>query len=252
MELTERTLMGEDLASLPLFRSLDGDALARLAEAFVELRVDPNEMIFEEGDPAEFFFVIDQGTLAVFRDAVGEPVHLLTRLGRHDFFGELGLFGSGHYRASVRATEDVRLWRIERAPFLAFVEKHPAVQLQLQTTAALRQGHQVASTLELGRRREVRIRCKQEVTLELEDGQRLRLGLENLSLGGICLADAPEAWKEGMELSFGLQVREGLLPLHGLVRWRSGDTVGIGFEKRSPKHDPLLQMAIRLIMESGH
>lgn len=251
MELTERSVEGGDLAAVPLFQRLAPGTLATLAEAFVELAVDANEMIFEEGDPAEYFFVLGAGELAVFRDAVGMPVQLLTRLGPHDFFGELGLFGTGHYRASVRATEPCLLWRAEREPFLAFVERQPVVMLELQTSAALRQGHQLASALELGRRREVRIRCKQQVNLDLGDGERVRLDLENLSLGGICLAGAPKAWQEGMELSFGLEVREGLLPLHGRVRWRKGDTVGIGFEKRSPKHDLLLQMAIRLILESG-
>ena len=70
-------------------------------------------------------------------------------------------------------------------------------------------------------------------------------------MGGICLSGAPADWSAGDELSFGLEVREGLLPLHGQVRWRKDDTVGIGFEKRSPKHDMLLQMAIRLILDSG-
>ena len=249
--MSDRKITGEQLASVALFQRLDPGELRTLAESFEAVEVGANQMVFEEGDPAKYFFVIASGGLAVFRDAVGEPVQLLTRLARHDFFGELGLFGTGRYRASVRATEPSLLLRIERSPFLVFVDAHPAVQLQLQTVAARRQGHHVASTLELGRRREVRIRCKQTVGIELDDGQRLSLVLENLSLGGICLGSAPDDWQTGLELSFRLEVREGLLPLHGLVRWRNDDTVGIGFEKLSPKHDMLLQLAIRLILESG-
>lgn len=245
------------LGQIDLFSRLSEAELESLAACFERVEVEAEQTVFEEGDPATHFWILASGTVAVIRDSVGEPVQLLTRLQGYDFFGELGLFGSGRYQASVRATEACRLWRIHRRDFVPVVDRHPGMKLVLQSAASQRQSHRAASVLELGRRREVRIRCRRPVVLEMapsdpdHPGERLELDLENLSLGGICLGQAPETWQPGRELSFGLVVREGVLPLHGAVRWRRGQTVGIAFERRSERHDMLLQMAIRLIMEAS-
>lgn len=249
LEVSTRSPKPADLASIPLFQGVEEETLDALLEDTVELRVEPNQVLFAEGDPAEAFFVVHEGAVAVFRDAVGQPVQLLARLYRGDFFGELGLFTQGRYMASVRATEPSRILRIDREVFLPFVDAHPAIQLQLQMAAARRHSQSMASTLELGRRREVRIRCDQDVQVELDDGSRRSMGLENLSLGGACLLRVPEPWRVGETVRFALAIGEGRLELVGEVAWRRGDSVGLAFVERSPNHDMLVQMAIRLILE---
>ena len=249
-EATDRTITGSDLGQLNLFRGVPFDALDRLAGHVTEIRVTPNQEVLAEGAPAEAFFVILDGALAVFRDAVGFPVQLLARLYPGDFFGELGLFSGGRSMASVRASEPAVLLRIEGEPFLAFVETYPELQLQLQMAAARRHSHNMASTLELGRRREVRVRCDRPVLTELDDGQRLEMQLENLSLGGACLSGVPEAWQPGATVSFALVLREGRLDLRGKVSWSRDDRVGLCFVERTPHHDMLVQMVIRLMLEA--
>lgn len=249
IERSELPVEASSLAELPLFGEVPAPALRQLAAHFVELRVSPNQLVMRQGEQATAFFIVRSGALAVYRDAVGQPVQLLGRLHEGDHFGEIALFGTGEATASVRASEESRVWQVDGAAFVNFVERFPHLQLNLQMSAARRHSENLASVLETGRRREVRIRCRQPVPIELGDGGRQEMVLENLSLGGVCLAGAPEGWAVGETVDFGLTLREGSLALSGSVRWRLGDSVGICFEKRSPNHDMLVQMAIRLILE---
>ena len=118
----------QDLRSVELFQDLDGSDLERLADWFVELSVPGQRLILQEGKTSEAFFVIADGAVAVFRDAIGSPVHLLTRLSKGDFFGELGLFVEGRHAASVRASEPCRLLKITKKDLLRFLDDHPRLR----------------------------------------------------------------------------------------------------------------------------
>ncbi|MEM8997653.1 MAG: cyclic nucleotide-binding domain-containing protein [Acidobacteriota bacterium] len=250
IEVSESPVEPSSLSELDLFADLPADALGRLARGAVELGVQTNQVVFREGEAVEAFFLVRSGALAVYRDAVGQPVQLLGRLHGGDHFGEIALFGSGYATASVRASEPSAVVRIGKGEFFEFLEAFPHLQLNLQMAAARRHSEDLASVLETGRRREVRIRCNRPAPVTLSDGARVDMVLENLSLGGLCLTGVPDGWREGEAVTFSLGLREGALDLSGTVRWRRGDTAGLGFDKRSPRHDMLVQMAIRLILEA--
>lgn len=241
----------QDLRSVELFQDLDGSDLERLADWFVELSVPGQRLILQEGKTSEAFFVIAEGAVAVFRDAIGSPVHLLTRLSKGDFFGELGLFVEGRHAASVRASEPCRLLKITKKDLLRFLDDHPAVLHRLQMSAARRHSANLASTLDMGRRREVRIRCSHEIALTLDDGSTFRVFLENLSLGGVCIRQAPKTWAVGDDVAFYLGIRENEVRLSGRVAWRQGDSLGLAFINKSKNHDMIIQMATRLLLELG-
>ena len=237
------------LRQVALFNDLDDFELERLSRRFVELEFPRHGIVAREGERTIGLYVIREGSVAVFREAVGKPVQLLARLQRGEFFGELGIFGEGRHVASVRASEASRILRIALADLHAVFGDHPEIEQKLQLSAARRHLANVTSMLELGRRREVRIHLDLPVQLELDDGSVTVAVLENLSLGGVCLGSAPEDWQAGREVSFCLGLREGLLRLKGRVAWRREQTVGVAFEKLVPNHDTVIQMAIRVALE---
>ena len=243
---SERSVLDE----IELFQGLDSEKKAELASHFEVLDLPSGQSVIQESQTAHAFFVIVSGSLAVYRDAVGQPVNLLARLGPGDFFGELGIFGPGIYSASVRATEECRLLKIEKETFLDLLRDQTEILRQLQQAAARRHADNVARTLEMGRRREVRIRCGNRVRMTWP-GEERQVVVDNLSVGGACLRDAPKSWRVGDERTFELAIREVLLPLTAKVVWRQGDTAGLHFIRRSENHDMILQMAIRLLLESA-
>jgi len=250
LEISGQAVESAELGLVEPFQGLDTAELGRLANHFVELLVPAEHLVVQEGEPADAFFVVTQGAFVVFRDARGEPVQLLARLLPKEFFGELGLFGSGRHTASVRAIEPSLVLRIIKVDFLRFLADHPQILEKLQASATLRHSANVASSLELGRRREVRIRCAREANIGLPEATTRRVVVENFSLGGICFSQVPESWEKGREVSFSLAVRENEVRLSGRVVWRRGESIGMVFTKQSPNHDMIVQMAIRLLVES--
>ncbi|MCP4653981.1 MAG: cyclic nucleotide-binding domain-containing protein [bacterium] len=239
-----------DLRSTELFRELDDDDLKRLAKWFVKLLVPAEYTIIHEGERSEGFYILHEGSVAVFRDAVGKPVQLLARLERGEFFGELGLFGMAKRTASVRTTEPSCILKITKRDLLTFLKDQPAVKLTLQCSAVRRYSSNIAATLELGQRREVRIRMYHDVTLKTEDGASQMAQLENLSLGGLSLGGAPDRWQPDQPVRFGIDLEGGVLELAGRVVWRIKDRVGVAFTKTLPNHDTLIQVTIRSLLET--
>ncbi len=248
-EVSETNIQARELLQVELFQDLDESDLGPLAEKLVGLKVPAQHPVIRQGEDAEAFYIVRGGHLAVFRDAVGMPVQLLARLGPGEYFGELGLIGGGKHTASVKASEPSRLLKIGNRDLMEFLDGHPGILEDLQASATRRHTANVASILEMGRRREVRIRSGFEVMLELADGTSRLALLENLSLGGMCLSRAPVRWQPGEQVGFALGLWETQLRLTGRVAWRRADTIGMTFEKESPHHDMMLQMAIRLLPE---
>lgn len=245
-----------DLRRCDLFRDLTDHQLARIRGCFEPIEIPAGHLVFQEGDLAEDLYLVGTGTVMVFRDAVGVPVQTLAHLRRGDFFGEMGLLCDIERSASVRATEPSRILKIHKQELFDVLDQHPDIKRRLQMTAAQRHSANMASTLELGRRREVRIRFRHRVTLELDDQETCSATLENLSLGGLCLRGAPESWEVARKVHFGLGLKVGMLPLAARVAWRrgdlsQGDTIGLSFQKMSSNHDKMIQMAIHLLLESS-
>jgi len=76
-----------------------------------------------EGDPADRFYVIAQGEVAITRRGPeGEAMKLAT-LGRGQFFGEVGILADTRRTATVRAVGDVELLGLSWQEFQETLER---------------------------------------------------------------------------------------------------------------------------------
>ncbi len=249
--MQEPTPISDLLTSYIYFRDLEASARERLASLVHRLEIAAEQNLVHEGDEMDALYFVVTGALAVFRDHVGKPVVLLRRLRPGDFFGPVSLFGSGRYWATVRSSEASSLLRVPKQDLLAFLADHPRLFSDLESWAAHQHGANLAAEIEVERGREVRMRLHNPVELKLEDGTTHCANLENLSLGGICLAEAPAAWQPQETVGFGLRFSAGTLSLTGRIAWRRDDTVGLQFTETSANHDLIIQLSIRLLLESG-
>ena len=88
----------ELLAGCPLFRGIDADGLARLAEVATAVDFPANHVIARQGEIGTGFFVVVDGTVRVVRDGA-----LVAHLGPGEFFGELSVLDRMPRNASVIA-----------------------------------------------------------------------------------------------------------------------------------------------------
>ena len=88
--------------------------------------------MIRQGDPADRFYVIADGTVRVTQvpDGGGPEVELRT-LGTGDVFGEIGILRGSPRTATVTATSDGTLLSLDAAEFLELVGSGPGLSSRL-------------------------------------------------------------------------------------------------------------------------
>jgi CRP-like cAMP-binding protein len=119
------------LAGLPLFAGVPAAALEAVAVRMQPARVAAGEIVIREGEAADRFYLIDDGSFAVTRRAAGAvPEHLRT-MGPGEVFGEIGLLRRIPRTATVTAATDGTLLALDGADFLELVNANALVRPRL-------------------------------------------------------------------------------------------------------------------------
>jgi hypothetical protein len=125
------------LAGLPLFAGVPAAALEAVAVRMEPVRVTAGQVVIHEGDVADRFYLIDEGSYAVTRlvdgDSASGPAmveHLRTE-GPGEVFGEIGLLRGIPRTATVTAATDGVLLALDGADFLELVNAGPLVRPRL-------------------------------------------------------------------------------------------------------------------------
>jgi CRP-like cAMP-binding protein len=142
-ETSWRVEAAELIDALPAFEDLPVEVLNDLAGR-VQLRTLPRgEAVFRQGDRADAFYVVRRGQVVVEDiDPDSGDVRAIRTFGRGDSFGELGLLGTAPRQATVRATEDAELFRVDKNAFdrlLADAIELPDFEPTMQAYAELRE-----------------------------------------------------------------------------------------------------------------
>jgi CRP-like cAMP-binding protein len=118
-----------------LSRFTDADCNAFLG--FVELENHPQDtVLFREGDPGDFMYLILEGQVRVFTVKKGKPV-ALKLLAQGDAFGDIALFNHTPRLASVETVTQSKLLKLTEAKLKQFQASCPAASTTfLQSLAA--------------------------------------------------------------------------------------------------------------------
>jgi len=115
---------------------LDGMDLVSAAIDRHGRRIQPEEVIFREGEPSGEMYVIREGMVRVLKRVGAEEV-CLAILGPGEFFGEMGLLPSPRSVTAV-ADSEVLLIAIDAATFGQMLGETPALAMRILTRLAER------------------------------------------------------------------------------------------------------------------
>jgi CRP/FNR family transcriptional regulator, cyclic AMP receptor protein len=123
------------LKRIPIFADVPDEDLRVITTFATTDEVPEGTVIVKEGDFANHFMAIEDGTAEVRKgdDKVGE-------LGQGDIFGEMGLIDREKRSASVIATSRVRLIKIERWELQRMKKTLPDVYARIESLADERHG----------------------------------------------------------------------------------------------------------------
>jgi len=103
----------ELLAAISIFAPLPESVLEQLASALDLVEHPAGGVIFRQGEPGDGFYVVDVGEVGVLIDDSE-----VNTIGPGGYFGEIALLHDVPRTASVVARSDVRLYRLDSAPFV--------------------------------------------------------------------------------------------------------------------------------------
>lgn len=125
------------LRQVPMFRNLDINRLKLLAFTGERVRFPAGRFIFKRGDVSDAAYVILEGSAEVF---VETPTGSLavTEFHPHDIMGEMGVLGEMPRSASIRATSDLMVLRIDKQVFLDLLQQFPHIAIDIMRELAHR------------------------------------------------------------------------------------------------------------------
>lgn len=129
----ERTL-ALALQNVPIFADLPPESADVLRPKVELASFAPDQTIFEEGAPADAFYLIRLGFVKLSQKRPGGEV-VLQYLGPGQHFGEVGLVTGGQRRSTATALDNVELIRITREHWTELAEKFPSMSRAAERSA---------------------------------------------------------------------------------------------------------------------
>jgi len=131
-------MMEQLLRKVPLFDTLDDDALEAISERVRRRRFRTGDIIFHKDDPGSTLHMLESGQVKVFVPTEDGKDMILAKLGPEQFFGELSLLDNKPRSASAQAADETVTLSLERADLFAFLREQPEIALRLLEVVATR------------------------------------------------------------------------------------------------------------------
>ena len=113
-------LLQLQLSQVPAFGGLSQEQLVLLRDSMTAAPFHKEDVVINQGDVGDCFYVIIEGKVEVLRDDPenkGFEVVINAAMGEYEFFGERALIKSEPRFASVKALTDLKTMSITQAKF---------------------------------------------------------------------------------------------------------------------------------------
>ena len=118
-----------------LLGPLSAEARDLVTESFEPVSFPFGAVIVREGEEPDGVYMLAEGSARVVKNGVHGGEVALRSLGPGDWFGALAVLEHAPRHASVRASDEVVAWRLERQLFLALLHSHPEVRSSFEALA---------------------------------------------------------------------------------------------------------------------
>lgn len=101
-----------------------------MLERVVSRKYSAGELVFSEGEPCAGLFVVESGSVRIFKSSAAGREQVLSIEGPGGSVAELPVFDGGNYPASVVAVEDSTLLFVSKQDFQGLCLAYPEVALK--------------------------------------------------------------------------------------------------------------------------
>lgn len=126
------------MKKLEFFKMLNKNALWPLASIATLRNYSPDEILIAEGSDPVGIFILEKGTVQVFKTMKDGSEFNVTELGAGQIIGEIAVIDKLKTTASVRAIEPIECIFISEWDFNTQIHSYPEIALQLLPVLASR------------------------------------------------------------------------------------------------------------------
>jgi CRP-like cAMP-binding protein/predicted acylesterase/phospholipase RssA len=134
LHFTSRRLLSLHLASLPMFAGVDIATLQQFDHEANWLRLAGGEMLFAQGDPPDYLYIVMHGRLEVIVERENGVSEVVDQIGPGACVGEMALLAGEPRSATVRAIRDSELVRLSKEEFNHLLSHHPRAAIEVART----------------------------------------------------------------------------------------------------------------------
>jgi CRP-like cAMP-binding protein len=117
--------MFKALETVPLFKGVNVQTLQLLASLFESFSCPAGTIIFEQGDPANYIYLLLGGSVEVRYKPYDGPPITITTLSKGHFFGWSAAIGNPTYTSGAVCKEDCTAIRMSKADLRSFCVREP-------------------------------------------------------------------------------------------------------------------------------
>jgi CRP-like cAMP-binding protein len=118
-------MIGNLQENFSLFQGFSTEEMECLRPLFTFCYVPEGTTLFEQGDPAEHFYVIAEGEVVIRYKPEDGPALVLTRVHKEGVVGWSAAIGSRSYTSSAVCASDSQLLRVRSVDLRNFSDIHP-------------------------------------------------------------------------------------------------------------------------------
>ncbi len=129
------------LRKVSLFATLSAELLQTIASILQQRNIAANEIIFQQGDWGDGLYIVAKGSINIVQNG-----QLIRVCGQDSFFGELALLDDEPRAASAIASEDSKLFFVEKSEFTRLTDEVPDILRAVTKTVLSYLRHPTAAT----------------------------------------------------------------------------------------------------------
>lgn len=118
-------MLRQNYAQLSIFNGLDDEMISQLSPFFVECMLPKDHLIFEQGQPAEHFYVLLEGEVEVDYKPYDGPLLPVARIEPGGVFGWSAAIGRDVYTSGAVALQDSTAYRLHSSSLSQICALHP-------------------------------------------------------------------------------------------------------------------------------
>jgi CRP-like cAMP-binding protein len=118
------------LKRIPLFSSVHGEGLKRVAETIREMKLPAGELVFAEHDLGDEMYIVHSGRVLIFNET-GSGENVLNSVRSGGYFGEMAIIDEQPRSTSARSTEDSVLLVLHKNDFNIAVHDYPEIAFEV-------------------------------------------------------------------------------------------------------------------------